>query len=122
MGKIKYKEFTKEEEKIYDASIELIKKNMKSGMSMDQACDAIEVKDGELKAIIADDFLKITIADMHHAKGKSFDAIAKELKIPMERIIIAYGQMIDDIINTNQGKFGFSDPESLGFSGPKGNA
>jgi len=122
MSKVKYKEFSREEEKIYDRAIEEIRQNLKRGMRFEDACNAIDVKDDELKMLILEDFLKITIAEKHYTERKTFDEIAEELDVSPDIIKRTYQIMLDDIMNTHKGKFGLDDPEALGFSQPKGNA
>lgn len=122
MSEVKYKEFTKKEEKIYDSAIENIRANLKKGMKFEDACNAITVKDEALKLIILEDFLKITIAEMHFQNRKTFEEIAEELEVPLQSIKITHQKMLKDIMNTHKGKLGLDNPESLGFQGPEGNA
>lgn len=122
MSEVKYKEFTKKEEKIYDQAIEEIRKNLRKGMKFQDACNAIDVKDEDLKLIILDDFLKITIAEKHFTLRKTFKEIADELDVPLQAIRVAHQRMLEDIMNTNKGKFGLDDPSTLGLERPKGNA
>jgi hypothetical protein len=122
MSKIKYKEFTKEEENIYDNAITEIRDNIKKGMKFEDACSSVNVEDDDLKLIILEDFLKITIADMHYTHRKTIDEIAEELDIPVQSVALTHKRMLDDIMNTQKGNLELDDPETLGFPKPKGNA
>ncbi|RMD58756.1 MAG: hypothetical protein D6828_02405, partial [Nitrospirae bacterium] len=56
-----YKEFSPEEEKIYDQAINELRDYIKRGLSFPEACEALNVKDKHLKYFIIEDFLKIMI-------------------------------------------------------------
>jgi hypothetical protein len=122
MSGIQFKEFSDEEGRIYEESIGKIKENMKKGMSLDDACNAIEVKDEELKRLIGEDFLKITIAEMHYSQHLPLEAVSKELNVPLARIQKTHRMMIEEVMQAEATKFGSLSPESLGFTGPEGNA
>lgn len=122
MSKVNYKEFTKEEEKIYDCAIGEIRNNLKKGMKFEDACSSVNVDNDDLKLIILEDFLKITVAEMHYTSRKTFEEIAEELDIPLRSVALTHKRMLDDIMNTQKGNLGLDDPEALGFSKPHGNA
>jgi hypothetical protein len=122
MSKVNYKEFTKEEEKIYDSAIEEIRSNLKKGMKFEDACSSVKVDNDELKLIVLEDFLKITVAEMHYTSRKTFEEIAEELDIPLQSVALTHKRMLDDIMNTQKGNLGLDDPETLGLSKPHGNA
>ena len=122
MSKIKYKEFTKEEENVYDNAITDIRDNIKKGMKFEDACNAVKVDDDDLKLIILEDFLKIKVAELHYTHRKTIDEIAKELDIPVQSVALTHKRMLDDIMNTQKGNLCLDDPEKLGFPKVKGNA
>ena len=122
MSRVKYKEFTKEEENIYDIAITEIRDNIKKGMKFEDACSSVKVDDDDLKLIILEDFLKITVAEMHYTHRKTIAEIAEELDIPVKSVALTNKRMLDDIMNTQKGNLGLDDPETVGFPKPKGNA
>ena len=122
MSKIKYKEFTKEEENIYDNAITDIRDNIKKGMKFEDACNAVKVDDDDLKLIILEDFLKITVAELHYTHRKTIDEIAKELDIPVQSVALTHKRMLDDIMNTQKGNLCLDAPEKLVLPKVKGNA
>lgn len=122
MGNITLKEYSDEESRIYEESIAKMRENMKNGMQIDEACDAIDVKDSELKRLIAEDFLKITIAEMRYTQGLPLEAVAQELKIPYERVVKVHRMMIEEAMQTQAAQFRSFHPENLGLDEPKGNA
>ncbi|GBE00449.1 hypothetical protein BMS3Abin07_02500 [bacterium BMS3Abin07] len=122
MSKNRYKEFSEKEGQIYDKAIEEIRGNIKNGMGFEEACKSIDVKDEELRSIVKDDFLKITIADMHYSQGKSFEDIAKATNKPTNEIILTFNRMLDDVMHSNKTDLGFDNMESSEFTGHHGNA
>ncbi len=91
-------------------------------MDFEVACNAVKVKDDDLKLLILEDFLKITIAEKYFSERKTFDEIAKELNVDKDIIIRTYNIMLDDIMNTQKNKLDLGKPEDLGINPPKGNA
>ncbi|UCG77845.1 MAG: hypothetical protein JSV21_09755 [Nitrospirota bacterium] len=122
MSEVKYKEFTKEEEEIYDKAIAEIKDNIEKGVKFEEACNMVEVKDEELKHLILEDFLKITVAELHFTQRKTMEEIAKELDIPVQSVVLTYKRMLNDIMNTHKGNLGLGTPDGPDLTGPAGNA
>jgi hypothetical protein len=96
MADFKYKEYTAEEDKIYNDAIAKIREGLKNGLGFDEACSMADVADAELKEFIEDDALKIMIAEMHYAKGMPLDRVADALKVPVKKIAKANGEMLED--------------------------
>ncbi|MBF0345507.1 MAG: hypothetical protein HQL06_14935 [Nitrospirae bacterium] len=105
MSEITYKQFTKEEDVIYDKSIETLRKALASGISYNEACSALDVADAQLKTIITDDFLKITIAEQHFGKGTPLKELAQKLSLPYEQLLQTKKIMFEDIENTALGEY-----------------
>ena len=102
-----YKEFTEEEEKIYDREIKRLREKLQRGLSFDDTCSTIDTEDAELQQIIRDDLLKIMIAELHYSQGLSFEMIASSLKIEKKQIEEIHKIMIDDIMYTVNREGGF---------------
>ncbi|NTU42432.1 MAG: hypothetical protein HGA78_05170 [Nitrospirales bacterium] len=96
MDDVKYKEYSPEEDRIYDEAMEKIRHGLSNGLSFDEACAAAEVKDEELKAFIIDDALKVMIAENHYQKGIPLADLAETLKVPLRRINKAHSEMLED--------------------------
>jgi hypothetical protein len=101
MEDFQYKQYTKEENKIYNEAMDAIMEGLKNGLSFHEACGSVEVQDEELKNFILDDALKIMIADMHYVKSLSLQDISDSLRLPVERIEKANQEMLEDISITN---------------------
>ncbi|MBF0537243.1 MAG: hypothetical protein HQL03_03215 [Nitrospirae bacterium] len=105
MSEVIYKKFTKEEDVIYDKAIETLRKALASGVSYNEACALLDVSDAELKAVIIDDFLKITIAEMHYGGGIPLKEVARKLSVPYELLLQTSKIMLEDIENTGLSEY-----------------
>ncbi len=104
-----YKEFSEEEAKVYDREIGKLKKMVQNGKSLKEVCAEINAEDDELRQIIADDILKIAIADLHYGQGKSLEEVAEKLKTKVDRIKTAHRTMIEDVMHTVNKGSGIED-------------
>lgn len=93
----KYKEYTPEEDKIYESAISKIKEAIKNGLNFNEACEVVNVGDPELKRFIVDDALKMMIAEMHYEKGMPLPVVADRLKVPLKAVNIANTEMLEDV-------------------------
>lgn len=96
MENLKYKEYTEEENLIYNEAILKIKEGLKNGLNFNEACSVVNIEDAELKRLIVDDALKIMIADMHYAKGMTFKQVADTLQVPIRAVDSANNEMLED--------------------------
>ncbi|BCB95799.1 hypothetical protein JZK55_07210 [Dissulfurispira thermophila] len=116
MADFVYKEYSEEEDRIYNEAIAKIREAIKNGLNFNEACSIINV-DNELKKFIVDDALKIMIAEMHYANGMSLKQVADALKIPIRAVDIANMEMLEDVGITAAEIYRKSNPGS-----PMGNA
>ncbi len=117
MADFKYKDYTPEESALYDAAMIKIREGMKNGLSFSEACSVIDVQDPDLKHFIADDALKVMIAEMHYEKGIPLQQVADTLKVPLKQLNTANMEMLEDVGTTAAAMYRESDPD-----GPIGNA
>jgi hypothetical protein len=117
MAEVKYKEYSPEEDKIYNESISRIREGMKNGLPFGEACQSINVADEELKEFILDDALKIMIAELHYGKSMPLEEVSKFLNVPMARLSKASLEMIEDAGIAAAEKYRKEAP-----MGPAGNA
>ncbi|MGO9379070.1 MAG: hypothetical protein ACLPN1_14140 [Dissulfurispiraceae bacterium] len=96
MAGVKYKEYSPEEDRIYNESISKIREGMKNGIPFEEACQTIEVADDELKRFILDDALKIMIAELHYGKRMNLEEVARTLNVPMGKVSVASLEMLED--------------------------
>ncbi|MBF0516224.1 MAG: hypothetical protein HQK97_03755 [Nitrospirae bacterium] len=97
MEDFKYKEYTKEESKIYDSAMEKLKKSIAQGLTFDEAASQLDIADPELKQLITDDFLKIFIVEHHYEKGLPLKDVATRMSISHERVMEAHKAMLQDV-------------------------
>lgn len=117
MSDVIYKQYSDEESRIYDTAVAKIRNGLKSGLSFREACSAVDVADEDLKRLIADDVLKITLAEMHFGLGTPIPQIAETLKIPMKDLNLAIAEMLDDVGITAAEEYRKNNPDM-----PIGNA
>ncbi|KWT91692.1 hypothetical protein [Candidatus Magnetominusculus xianensis] len=97
MEDIRYKEYTKEESRIYDSAMEKLNKSIAQGLNFNDAVSRLDIADEELKRFITDDFLKIFIAQLHYEKGLPLKDVASAMSIPYERVMEAHKAMLQDV-------------------------
>lgn len=117
MSEVNYKHYTEEESKIYNEALERIKGGLKNGLSFDEACLGVTIDDAELKEMVTDDALKISIAEMHYGQGMTLKQVADILKVPVKRLNVANNEMLEDAGITAAENYRSSNPD-----GPVGNA
>jgi hypothetical protein len=89
--------FTPEENCIHEAGIAAIQSGLAAGESFDEACRRVEAADPDLRRIIVDDFLKVTIAQRHFQGGESTDDVARALGVSAERVEHARREMLAEV-------------------------
>lgn len=112
MEDFRYKEYTEEESRIYHDAMDRIMDALHNGMNFRDACGTTDVGDEELMRFIEDDALKIMIADMHFKKGASFEEVADALKVPVDIIIKANAEMLEDISISTAEVFKAANPDA----------
>jgi hypothetical protein len=120
MADVQYKQYSPEEDRIYSEAITKIREGMQNGLSFEDACNSIDVKDEELKEFILDDALKIMIAEMHYGKAMALEEVAKALNVSMGRISKASLEMIEDA-GIAAAKM-YNESTKIKADGPAGNA
>lgn len=89
--------FTAEEERLHEAGFVAIRDGLAAGLGFEQACSRVQADDPDLRRVIVDDFLKVTIAQRHFQGGESAGEVAAALKIPLERVEHARREMLAEV-------------------------
>ncbi|HAK59709.1 MAG TPA: hypothetical protein DCO77_04910 [Nitrospiraceae bacterium] len=97
MPEFAFKEFTPEEDKIYNETVEQYREGVKQGKALKEIYEGVSLEDKELQKIIEADFLKILIAELHFAKGMSLDELAKSLSISPEVVQDTMKRMLQEV-------------------------
>jgi len=117
MEDINYKQYTDEETRIYNDAIAKIRSGLDNGLSLSEACSAVNVEDAELKKLISDDMLKIIISEMHFGNGLPLQEVANKLKVSLKSINAAIMEMLEDAGIAAAEEYNRNNPD-----GPVGNA
>lgn len=89
--------FTPEEERLHEAGFAAIGAGLASGLDFAKACELVEAPDAELRRIIVDDYLKVTIAQRNFEGGESTSDIAGSLGISVERVEYTRREMLAEV-------------------------
>ncbi|MEO5377957.1 MAG: hypothetical protein H7832_09285 [Magnetococcus sp. DMHC-6] len=89
--------FSPEDDQIYDAEMAKIRQQVENGTPWSQIVTQCQVVDKELRAIILDDFLKMTLATRHFQGGESIKQVAKLLQIPFKELLILKENMLQEV-------------------------
>ena len=89
--------FSEEENRTYNESIKKINQGLNSGLGFDEVLETLSIESEELKRLIVDDFLKVTIAEMHFNQKKFVEEVAEKLKISVERVTMARQEMLEEV-------------------------
>ena len=92
-----YKEYTEDENRIYEEAVPAIIDLVKNGLSFHDACERVKVDNDELKAYIVDDALKIILAEMHFKQGMSLQEVSELITVATDVLIKAQREMLQDV-------------------------
>ena len=90
-------QFDAEQDRIHREALVFLKGQLDAGRPWKAAASALKVRDEQFKAVILDDFLKITLAERHFQGGEGLKKIAGALKVPMDLLIALKQSMIDEV-------------------------
>lgn len=89
--------FTPEEERLHEAGFAAIREGLAAGLDFAKASEKVEAPDPDLRRIIIDDFLKVTIAQRHFQAGESTADIAASIGTSVERVEFARKEMLAEV-------------------------
>jgi hypothetical protein len=89
--------FTPEEERLHVAGFAAIRDGLAAGLGFDKACERVEAPDADLRRIIIDDYLKVTIAERNFQGEESTSDIAASLGVSVERVEFARREMMAEV-------------------------
>lgn len=96
MPEFQFKEFTPEEDAIYEEAVNKYREAVSSGKTLVQAYGSFTVADKELEKMIQADFLKILIAERHFGQQQALDEIAKSLGVTIKLIDETHARMLQE--------------------------
>jgi hypothetical protein len=105
MPEFSFKEFTPEEDKIYEEAIGKFRSAITGGMTLRQAYESYTIADKQLEALIQADFLKIIIAERHFTRRESLEQIATDLNVPSDLVRDTHARMLQEVGVTAANQF-----------------
>ncbi|HXX81907.1 MAG TPA: hypothetical protein VEI46_10190 [Thermodesulfovibrionales bacterium] len=77
-------------------SVALIKEGVEQGMSFDQACSLVAIKEQELREVVLTSALKAIVSEMHFSKKIPLRQLAMKLGVSLSRVINAKERILKD--------------------------
>ncbi len=108
MPEFEFKQFTPEEDRIYEEAINRFRSALEAGKSLREAYDAYSIDDKELESLIRADFLKIVIAERHFSKGQTLEELAGALSVPLDLVRDTKNRMLQEAGVSAANEFGQS--------------
>jgi hypothetical protein len=105
MPEFSIKQFTPEEDKVYEDAVNAYRAALGEGKTLKEAYAASRIADEELRSIVQADFLKILIAERHFGKRETLEAISKELDVPLDVMQQTLARMLQEVGATQAGQF-----------------
>jgi hypothetical protein len=88
---------TLEEDKAHAQALEKMQAELAKGLTFNQASGVLADMDKNLRDLVVDDFLKITIAEEHFSKGRSLQQVAISLGLPVTELAAARAAMLEEV-------------------------
>jgi hypothetical protein len=96
MPEFEFKQFTPEEDRIYEEAVSAYRAALDAGKSLKDAYAAYTFTDSGLEKLVQVDFLKIVIAERHFGKNQSLEEIARALAVPNDLISDTKKRMLQE--------------------------
>jgi len=106
MPEFEFKQFTPEEDKIYEDAISKFRAALDSGKSLREAYASYTIEDEDLGNVIRADFLKIIIAERHFAKGQTLQDLAGVLSVSVDLVQDTKNRMLQEAGVSAASQFG----------------
>jgi DNA transposition AAA+ family ATPase len=106
MPEFAFKQFTPDENRIYEEAISRFRSVLEAGKSLREAYESYSIEDKDLENLIRADFLKIVIAERHFGKGQTLEDLAGALGVPLELVQDTKNRMLQEAGVTAASQFG----------------
>jgi len=113
MPEFHFKEFTPEEDKIYEEAVNSFREAITAGKTLRQAYESYSIADKDLESLIQADFLKIMIAERHFAQQQSLEVVAKDLDVSLDLVKDTRMRMLQEVGVTTANQFGREYGDSI---------
>jgi hypothetical protein len=88
---------TPQEDRAHEQALEKMRAEMANGRTFKQASTLLADMDENLRQLVIDDYLKITIAEEHFSRGRSLDQVAIFLGLTAAEIAAARDAMLEEV-------------------------
>lgn len=102
--------FSNNQDQMHEEALAFLRKELKNGKSWKQASKNLGVEDKAFKAVILDDFLKITLAERHFQSGQEIKEIARTLQVPVPLLLAIKEDMIREVKEASIRAYHLSQP------------
>ncbi len=106
MPEFSFKQFTPEEDKIYEDAVNAFREAIAAGRKLKEAYASHSIANEELRSIIQADFLKILIAERHFGKREPLDSLALSLGVSLDIVTDTMKRMLQEVGITAANQFG----------------
>lgn len=77
-------------------SVAIIIEGVEQGMSFDQACALVAIKEPELREVVLNNALKALVSEMHFSRRMPLRQLAMKLGLSLSRVINAKERILQD--------------------------
>jgi hypothetical protein len=88
---------TPEEDRAHEQALQKMRSELANGRTFKQASIVLAGMDENLRHLVVDDFLKITIAEEHFSRGRSLEQVAIFLGLAVAEIAAARDAMLEEV-------------------------
>ncbi len=85
-----------EQQSLRDGSVKKIVGAVEKGLSFNDACSLVDIRDAEVRDSVYRDALRFLVAEMHYGKGIPLKQLALRLRLSLSRLMNARESMIED--------------------------
>ncbi len=96
MPEFEFKEFTAEENRVYEESVNRLREQMAAGKTLRQAYESVVIENKDLEKLIQADFLKIMIAERHYGQRQALEDVARALDVPLDLLKDTNARMLQE--------------------------
>jgi hypothetical protein len=103
--------FSEDQDMLHARAMDFLRKKIHKGEAWKKVTAELTIPDEAFKAVILDDFLKITLAERHFQGKEEIKSIARLLQVPVELLEAVKGEMIREVRDASIEAYHRSRPE-----------
>lgn len=94
--------FTEEQDRQHTEAMTGLRAALANGKKWNEAVRMLQIADASFKEVILNDCLKVMVAERHFQGGERLKGLARELGLPLERLVSLKEEMIREVIDSSQ--------------------